>query len=382
MEGLDINSILSEEQISDLFASEDFYEENQEEKSPEEKENNDETAEEINKDDLFSESVGSGVKDIDSEDQTTPSSKDDVKSSPNKQNFYSSTLGALAEDGVFTGLSEEDINAVTDAESFASAVEKVIASRLDETQKRINDALNYGVTPDEIKQNEAIMNFLNEITEEMINDESERGEKLRKDLIAQDLLNKGYNQDQVSRKLKNIFDSAQDIDEASEALEANKNFFTDKYNNLVDAKRKEKEEFEKSREKETAELKKDIMENKELLGGVSIDKLTRQRIFDNVTKPIHKDKETGELLTEVQLYQREHRMEFIKNLGIIYTLTDGFKNIDKLVNGEVNKKVRKSLKELEHTINSTTRHSDGSFNYMSGVSDENSYIGAGVRLDI
>lgn len=382
MEGLDINSILSEEQISDLFASEDFYEENQEEKSPEEKENNDETAEEINKDDLFSESVGSGVKDIDSEDQMTPSSKDDVKSSPDKQNFYSSTLGALAEDGVFTGLSEEDINAVTDAESFASAVEKVIASKLDETQKRINDALNYGVTPDEIKQNEAIMNFLNEITEEMINDESERGEKLRKDLIAQDLLNKGYSQDQVSRKLKNIFDSAQDIDEASEALEANKNFFTDKYNNLVDAKRKEKEEFEKSREKETAELKKDIMENKELLGGVSIDKLTRQRIFDNVTKPIHKDKETGELLTEVQLYQREHRMEFIKNLGIIYTLTDGFKNIDKLVNGEVNKKVRKSLKELEHTINSTTRHSDGSFNYMSGVSDENSYIGAGVRLDI
>lgn len=378
MEGLNINSILSEEQISELFESEDFYEE----PDNDGEETNEEAAEEINEDELFtSESVGSEDKDIDSKDQKTPSDND-VKSSPKSKNFYSSTLSALAEDGVFTGLTDEDITTVTDAETFASMVEKEIASRLDETQKRINEALNYGVTPDEVKQNEAIINFLDNITEDNINDESEKGEKLRRDLIAQDLMNKGYNEQQITRKLKSIFDSGQDIDEALEALDANKDFFNDKYSKLIESKKAEKEESAKQRQKETDDLKKDIMENKELLGGLSIDKLTRQKIFENVTKPVHKDKDTGELLTEVQLYQREHRMEFIKNLGIIYTLTDGFKNLDKLISGEVNKKVRKSLKELEHTINSTTRHSDGSFNYISGVSDDNSYIGSGVRLDI
>lgn len=381
MEGLNIDSILSEEQISELFASEDFYEETPD-NNGEEKET-EETTEEIDGDELFesSESVGSGNKDIDSEDQKAPS-QSDVKSSPKSKNFYSSTLSALAEDGVFTGLTDEDITTVTDAETFASMVEKEIASRLDETQKRINNALNYGITPDEIKQNEAIINFLDNITDDNINDESDRGEKLRRDLIAQDLMNKGYSEQQIERKLKNIFDSGHDIDEASEALDANKKFFNNKYESLVESKKREKEEINKRRQEETDSLKKDIMENKELLGGLSIDKMTRQKIFENVTKPVHKDKDTGELLTEVQLYQREHRMEFIKNLGIIYTLTDGFKNLDRLISGEVNKKVRKSLKELEHTINSTTRHSDGSFNYISGVSDDNSYIGSGVRLDI
>lgn len=381
MEGLDINSILSEEQVNELFASEDFYEESPENNG--EEKDNEETTEEINGDELFesSESVGSGNKEIDSEDQQKASSNAEDKSSPNK-NFYSSTLSALAEDGVFTGLTDDDITAVIDAESFAQAVEKEVASKLNETQKRINDALNYGVTPDEIKQNEAIINFLENVTEGALSDESEKGEKLRRDLIAQDLMNKGYSEQQITRKLKNIFDSGQDIDEATEALDANKTFFTNKYDELINAKKEEKENQVKQREKETNDLKKDIMDNKELLGGLSIDKLTRQKIFDNVTKPVHKDKDTGELLTEVQLYQREHRMEFIKNLGIIYTLTDGFKNLDKLISGEVNKKVRKSLKELEHTINSTTRHSDGSFNYMSGVSDDNSYIGTGVRLDV
>lgn len=381
MEGLDINNILSEDQISELFASEDFYEETPEKNG--EENDNEETTEEINGDELFksSESVGSGNEDIDSKGQET-SSTNVAKSSPKSKNFYSSTLSALAEDGVFTGLTEEDITTVNDAETFASMVEKEIASRLDETQKRINDALNYGISPDEIRQNEAIINFLENITDDNLRDESEKGEKLRRDLIAQDLMNKGYSQQQIERKLKNIFDSGHDIDEASEALDANKEFFHDKYESLVESRKREKEDINKRRQEETNNLKKDIMENKELLGGLSIDKMTRQKIFDNVTKPVHKDKDTGELLTEVQLYQREHRMEFIKNLGIIYTLTDGFKNLDRLISGEVNKKVRKSLKELEHTINSTTRHSDGSFNYISGVSDDNSYIGTGVRLDI
>lgn len=75
-------------------------------------------------------------------------------------------------------------------------------------------------------------------------------------------------------------------------------------------------------------------------------------------------------------------MEFIKNLGILYTLTDGFKSIDGIVKGKVKKEVKSHLKELEHTINSTSRNSDGSFNFVSGVSDEESAVHAGWKIDI
>lgn len=381
MEGLDINNILSEDQISDLFSSESQETEVIDNNDDiETKEDEKDATEDINGDELFGDPESVGSKEEIKDSKETPSD-DGNKSSPKNKNFYSSTLSALAEDGVFTELTDDDISAVTDADSFAQAVEKVVESRLDERQKRIDEALNYGVEKDEIKQNEAIINFLNNITDDMINDESEKGEKLRKDLIAQDLLNKGYSEQQIQRKLKTIFDSSSDIDEASEALEANKTFFTQKYDDAIEEKKKLFKEAEDKRKKDTEDLKKEIL-NSDLLGGLSIDKMTRQKIFDNISKPVHKDEKTGELLTEVQLYQREHSMEFVKNLGIIYTLTDGFKNIDKLIKGEVNKKVRKSLNELEHTINSTTRHSDGSFQYVSGVSDDNSYIGSGIRLDI
>lgn len=381
MEGLDINNILSEDQISDLFSSESQETEVIDNNDDiETKDDEKDATEDINGDELFGDPESVGSKEEIKDSKETPSD-DGNKSSPKNKNFYSSTLSALAEDGVFTELTDDDISAVTDADSFAQAVEKVVESRLDERQKRIDEALNYGVEKDEIKQNEAIINFLNNITDDMINDESEKGEKLRKDLIAQDLLNKGYSEQQIQRKLKTIFDSSSDIDEASEALEANKTFFTQKYDDAIEEKKKLFKEAEDKRKKDTEDLKKEIL-NSDLLGGLSIDKMTRQKIFDNISKPVHKDEKTGELLTEVQLYQREHSMEFVKNLGIIYTLTDGFKNIDKLIKGEVNKKVRKSLNELEHTINSTTRHSDGSFQYVSGVSDDNSYIGSGIRLDI
>ena len=106
------------------------------------------------------------------------------------------------------------------------------------------------------------------------------------------------------------------------------------------------------------------------------------KVVENISKPVYKDKESGRMLTAIEKYQRENRLEFVKNLGLLFTLTDGFKNIDKLVTKEVEKEVKNSVRELEHKINSTTRNNDGSFNYISGSSDDNSYIGAGIRLDI
>ena len=108
------------------------------------------------------------------------------------------------------------------------------------------------------------------------------------------------------------------------------------------------------------------------MGELELDKNTRQRIFDNISKPIYKDPKTGELLTAIQKYESENRVDFLRNLSIVYTLTDGFKNLDNLVKDRVKKEVRKGQRELEHVINSTSRHSDGSLRYTSGVSDKES----------
>ena len=151
---------------------------------------------------------------------------------------------------------------------------------------------------------------------------------------------------------------------------------------MVEERKKEQAEEIKKMKEEDENLHKSLTEGKDLLGGLQLDNNIREKIYTNITKPIYKDKETGETLTAIQKYQRDNRVDFAKNIGILYTLTDGFKNIDALVKSNVRKEVKSHLKELEHTLNNTSRNNDGSYNYTSGVDDIESSIGAGWKIDI
>ena len=387
--GFDINNILSQNEVDNLFNTEKTdtgvvpdEKTDETETKPDEnnKEQNKATEEEIDVNNLFETPENVGGKEI-NDQKKAPLNADGNKSSP-KPNFYTSTLSALVNDGVFTGLTDDEVASVTDDETLKAAVQKEVEARLNETNKKINDALNYGVDIDSIKQNESISTFLNDLTDEDISDESDKGVKLRRDLIGQDLLNKGFSQEQAQKKLDIIFSSGSDVSEAQDALENNKTYYRETYNKIVE-EHKQKQEAEVKRLKEEDEnLHKSLVEGKDLLGGLQLDNNTREKIYSNITKPVYKDKESGESLTAIQKYQRENSVDFAKNIGILYTLTDGFKNIDALVKGNVKKEVKSHLKELEHTLNSTSINTDGSYNYTSGVDDTESSINAGWKLDI
>ena len=56
-------------------------------------------------------------------------------------------------------------------------------------------------------------------------------------MIFQDFINRGYSKERASREVKKSLDSGTDIEDANEALKSNKEFFKDKYNELInDAK--------------------------------------------------------------------------------------------------------------------------------------------------
>jgi hypothetical protein len=50
----------------------------------------------------------------------------------------------------------------------------------------------------------------------------------------------------------------------------------------------------------------------------------------------------------------------------MFTITNNFKDIDKLTKSKVRKELKKGFAELEHTLNNTSRNSDGSLNFASG----------------
>lgn len=351
-------------------------------KEKEEKENEKTTEEEeINPDDLFDnpESVGSG-KDNQEEEEDTQSEKD--KGTSPKTNFYSSIASALKEEGIFPDLDDDTLNGIKTPEDFAEAVEKTVQARLDERQKRIDAALQADVEPDEVRRYEQTLANLDAIKEEYITDETEKGERLRKNLIYQDFRNRGYSEARAKREVEKSFNAGTDIEDAKEALESNREYFSNQYQDLIKEAQEEAKEEQRKIKEEAAQLKKSMLEDKEVFTGITLDKTTRQKAFENITKPVFKT-EDGEYLTAIQKYEMDNPVEFRKYLSVLFTMTDGFKNIDGLIKGKVKKEVKQSLRELEHKLSSTARNSSGNPRYVGGVEeDTESYIGKGWDLDV
>lgn len=372
--------------VENLFG-EDEEEQKTQVTPPEKKEKEDKEIEttteeeEVNPDDLFADPESVGSEEDNQEEKEDTKSEKDKGTSP-KTNFYSSIASALKDEGIFPELDDETLSNIKTPEDFAEAVEKTVQAKLDEKQRRIDAALSADVEPDEVRRYETVLTNLESIKEEHIADETEKGERLRKNLIYQDFLNRGYSEQRAKREVEKSFNAGTDIDDAKEALESNKEYFKDQYQDLIKEAQKEAKQEQERIKKEAIELRKSMLEDKEVFEGISLDKTTRQKAYDNIVKPVYKT-EDGEYLTAIQKYEMENPVEFRKYLSILFTLTDGFKSIDGLVKGKVKKEVKQSLRELEHKLSSTSRTSAGEPKYVGGVEeDPESYIGKGWKLDV
>lgn len=391
-EELILDNILGAEEMENLFVDDEVQDTSPEDEvTPDQedgkedkknKEKDEETTEVIDVDNLFTdepESVGSGKDNTKGKEDT--SSRED-STSPQKT-IYSSIAKALKEEGIFPDLDNEVLSKVKEPEDFRDLVEQQIKAGLEERQKRIDDALNYGIEPTEIKRYENTLNFLDSVKEENITDESDKGEELRKNLIFQDFINRGYSRERATREVQKSFNAGTDIEDAKEALKSNTEYFKGKYDDLIEDAKLEAQKEEENRKEQANKLKESILNEKNILGDLSIDKPTRQKIYDNISKPIYKDPETGEYYTAIQKYEKDNRVDFLKYLGLIFTLTDGFKSLDGLVKGKVKKEVKNGLRDLEHAINNTARNSDGNLKFVSGVDeDPESFIGKGWKIDV
>lgn len=395
MEALSFDNILGEQEIETLFTDPEDNDVQEEHKETEEEEvetpdskdkkqkEKDNTTEDVDPENLFEdkapESVGSG-KDNEGKEGTAPDNDADG-TSPN--NFYSSIANACAVDGIFPNLDDETIKKAVDAESFSNLIEAEINARFDEKQKRISQALENGVEPNDIKKYESTLSYINTITDAAIAEESEKGEQLRYNLIYQDFINKGMTPDKAKKFTDRTVDAGTDVEDAKEALLSNKEFFTGAYNKMLQDAQQKADEEKAEREKNAKELEKTLMKDKQLFGDMEISNDIRKKAFDSVSKPVYKDPETGDYMTAIQKYESEHRADFLKYTGLIFAMTNGFKNFDSFAKGKVKKEVKKGLRELEQTLNNTRRNNDGSLRMVTNQKDDpNSFISKGMKLDL
>lgn len=308
-----------------------------------------ETKEEIS--DKSQESVSS--KEEIEEDNETPSSEESEQESKNasspKADVYSVTIQSLKDDGVLPDLDDEFIKTVNSPDKFIEAIEKQVEAKLEEQQRRIKEALDAGVSVEEVKSLEQTVQFLDDITTDKLEDEGQEGEELRKTLIYQDLLLKGFKEDKAKRAVEKAVADATDIDDAKDAYEALKGHYTTQYKEIVEAQKQEKLASEKAQKEFFIDLQKMVLDTDTPFEGLQVDKKTRQKIYDNITKPTHK-LEDGMQLTELQKYASENPKELSYYMGLFYTMTDGFKKLDKFIAAPVSKAKEKNIRNIEKLV--------------------------------
>lgn len=375
MEELDLDNILSGDEISTLFEEPPKKEDKEESKEEKKEETTD-----FDEDNPFGtsqkESVGSGDEDIQGKGDTD---NNGVSSSPKNKNFYSSITDALVVDGIFPDLDKETIQNVKTPEDFQKIIEEQINARFTEKEKRINDALNNNVAPNIVQQYENTLDYLDKINDDSLSAEDEEGENLRRQLIYNDYLNRGFSKTRAEKMVNDAINNGTDVDDAKDALQGIKDFYNNKYKEILDSAKENEKKLAEERTKQSENLKKSIMEDKNLYGDVDVDKATRTKIYDFITKPVYKDS-NGNYMTALQKYQSENTIEAMKNFAICYTLTNGFKDWNKLGSKQAKREVKKGLANLEKVINSTSRNHDGSLGFVSF--DESSYLGQDMQLDI
>lgn len=352
----DLGSLLTEEESAKL------YDENGQERAQEEQVDNteDKPAEEGERP---SESVG--VEKNTEEPEGNAISQKSDGSSPKQ--FYSSIASALKNDGIFPDeFTDEEIDAVNGPEDFAEMFEKAIEKRMSASQQRIDRALRNGVEPDMVKSYEQTLGYLTSIDNDTLSSEGEEADALRARLIYNDLINRGYTHEKALKEVDKSMKSGTDIEDAKEALIALQQFYHESYVRLQRDAEDNARAIRERQKKDGETFRKMILEDEIKIGDNPLDKRTRQQVYDAVSKPVYKDPDTGELLTQVQKFQRENPMEFLKQLGLWYVLTNGGKNVEGLVKEQVRAEKNKGIRELERKINSTALGSDGSLKYLSG----------------
>lgn len=318
---------------------------------------------------------GGGADNEEGEDPESSSSGEDTtdkdpgdKTSPNTPILASVAL-ACYEDGIFPDLSEDEIKEIKDSESFAAALKKQIEAGLDAEQKRIRDMLNVGVEPDIIQQYEGAIQYLSGISEEELEAESDDAETLRKKIIYNDYINRGFKKERAQREVERSFNAGTDIEDAKAALESCLDFYKEEYSSVVEERKAKAAADKAAQEKRLKEFKAKVLNTEKPFDGINLDKGTREKVYNNMTKASYKD-EAGNIMTPIQKYIKENSLDAHYYLSLMYTLTDGFKNIDKLVSQKLTKAKKGALRELEHKLSNTRTLDDGSVNFNMEPEEE------------
>lgn len=300
---------------------------------------------------------GDGVEESDGGDEPSYGGQE-----PEQGGVYANVARALMEDGIFNTL---DVSGVNDAGTFREAMEAEINNRLTPLQQRVNAALSYGMQPDEIQQYEGAMREAQSYTDDMVTDESDDGVELRRNLIYQACLARGMNDTQAEREVEKSFKAGTDIDDAKDARDTVVSAIQSRYDTAMreraEATRRQQQSYE---DYQRALYDSVVRDDGRMFGRLTEN--TKRMVLGNMFDKSVRMKD-GRVMTPIEAAAAADPVGFQKALSVAFTLTDGFRNFDKLGAVRANRAVKRGIEGLERTLRGGSGRSGGSYRYANNA---------------
>ena len=296
-------------------------------------------------------------------DDNDEESEDDNTSS-SKSNLFKSLAALLKEKAL---ISSEDFE-VEDEDSFVELFKKEIEkseySDLDDNQKNYLKQTREGIPHEKVTKDLRQLDQLNTVT----NDALESDPELRKRVIYQDFVNRGYSDEKATKLVQRSLELDVDFEDAEEAIASIREFTQ---------QRMEKENFEiqeglknqeKIKEDNINKIQKEIDSIKEIIPGYEVSENIKNKIKKNMFDVVGDNPTNNQPENSLMKFQRENPVDFDKKLYYLFTITNGFKSFDSIKQDTQSK----AIQDLEAAFNSTTKINDpGSPAYLQ---DPDSYF--------
>lgn len=257
--------------------------------------------------------------------------KDSNSSSPpnDTEQLYSSLAAEFKAKGVLSNLDLEK-DKISSMEDINKALEKEIESRLSEKQKQLEAAIKSGAPANEVSSQMESIEKLESITEDFLADNN--NEDLRRNVIAQDFINRGYNQDKALAMAQRSIDSGEDLDDAIAALEEIVKLEKGKLEEIVGKVKKQEEDG-------LRDVKKFIQDQDEIIPGIKLTTTQKEALFNQVTTDL------GEKDNAFIKAQKENPLEMRMKLEAMFFLTKGLTDFS-IFGAAKESKITKGIEDL------------------------------------
>ena len=259
--------------------------------------------------------------------------------------FFSSLVQALKEGGILEDIKDDDIKSQDD---FFKVLEDGIKQRefadLNDAQKEYLEALRDGIPHEDVIAHQQNIEAYNSITNDAIEEESTDGEDLRRTIITNNYLSKGFSEAKAKKLIDKIFESGEDVDEAKDALNELKTIEKQTFEQNK-AKLAEQKKAQQKAEKESIDkLNKIVKDTKEIIPGLAIPQALKNDVIKGLTQPVAFT-EDNRPLDIISKFLYDNPIDGRFKLAYILKATKDLTNMGVLENKKAKKDAWKNLAE-------------------------------------